>query len=63
MDNITAFIIGLWVSVIILNIFNYFENKKKLKNLQNKQNELYQKLIDNFEKQNKRNSVSSLKIN
>jgi len=63
MDNIISFLLGLWVSFFIFKICIYFENKKITKDLNDKQDKLYQKLIDNIDKQNKRDSVSSLKIN
>lgn len=63
MDNIISFLLGLWVEFFIFKICIYFENKKITKDLNDKQDKLYQKLIDNIDKQNKRDSVSSLKIN
>jgi len=63
MDNIISFLLGLWVAFFIFKICIYFENKKITKDLYDKQDKLYQKLIDNIDKQNKKDNVSSLKIN
>lgn len=63
MDNIVYFLLGPWLVFFIIKICIYFENKKIVKDLHDKQDKLYQKTIDNIEKQNKRDKVNSLKIN